>query len=178
MKFELNKSGNKEEIRQLFTKTFTDSEGSSEGRLIGNLAYDLMTSTDSQDYYCFTASENEQIAGCIFFTRLTVESEMNVFLLAPVAVLTSYQGMGIGQKLINFGLTTLKEAGVELVFTYGDLNFYSKVGFHSVSEEVAKAPLKLTYPEGWLALSLLGEKIKPIPGSSKCVEAINKPEYW
>ena len=34
-----------------------------------------------------------------------------------------------GQQLINFGLAHLKEIGVELVFTYGDMNFYSKVGF-------------------------------------------------
>jgi len=60
---------------------------------------------------------------------LTFESEVNAFLLGPVAIHTSYQGKGIGQKLINFGLNTLKENGVELAFTYGDPNFYSKVGF-------------------------------------------------
>jgi len=34
-----------EEIKQLFTKVFSDSEGQSEGLLIGNLAYDLMTNS-------------------------------------------------------------------------------------------------------------------------------------
>jgi len=34
--------GNIEEIKQLFTKVFSDSEGQSEGLLIGNLAFDLM----------------------------------------------------------------------------------------------------------------------------------------
>jgi putative acetyltransferase len=105
-------------------------------------------------------------------------SEVNTFLLSPVAIHTSHQGKGIGQKLIKFGLNTLKENGVELVFTYGDPKYYSKVGFSPVAEEIVKAPFKLTYPEGWIAQSLVNDKIKPITGSSYCVEAFNNAEYW
>ncbi|MCK5334537.1 MAG: GNAT family N-acetyltransferase, partial [Gammaproteobacteria bacterium] len=64
------------------------------------------------------------------------------------------------------------------VFTYGDPKFYSKVGFSLISEKLVKAPLTLTYPEGWLAQSLVGDEIEAITGSSYCVEALNKPEYW
>ncbi len=98
--------------------------------------------------------------------------------MAPVAVHTSYQGQGIGQGLIAFGLNTIKEDGVELAFTYGDPRFYAKVGFQPISEEIVKAPLTLTYPEGWLAQSLLGDHMEPIPGKPSCVEAFNKPDYW
>ena len=178
MKLSTYNPGNIEEIKQLFTKTFSDSEGQSEGLLIGNLAYDLMTSTDGHDLYGFVATENEQIIGSIIFSKLTFENEVNAFLLSPVAIHTSYQGKGIGQKLINFGLNTLKENGVELAFTYGDPNFYSKVGFSLITEKLVKAPLKLTYPEGWLGQSLVSDEIEPITGNSYCVEALNKPEYW
>ncbi len=171
-------SSNIEEIKQLFTKVFSDSEGQSEGVLIGNLVYDLMTGTGVQDLYGFVAIENKKIIGSIFFTRLIFESEVNVFLLSPVAIHTSYQRQGIGQKLINFGIHHLKENGVGLVFTYGDLKFYSKVGFSLVTEKLAKAPLTLTYPEGWLGQSLVSDEIEPITGDSYCVEALNKPEYW
>ena len=116
---------NIEEIKQLFTETFSESEGSSEGFIIGNLVYDLMTSTESHDVYCFVIKENELIIGSIIFSKLTFESEVNAFLLAPVAIHKKYQGKGFGQKLINFGFNTLKENGVELAFTYGDPNFYS-----------------------------------------------------
>ena len=167
-----------EEIKQLFIKTFSNSEGQSEGLLIGNLAYDLMTSTDGHDLYGFVATENEQIIGSIIFSRLAFENEVNAFLLGPVAILTSYQGKGIGQKLINFGLNALKEHGVELTFTYGDPRFYSKVGFSPITEKLVKAPLTLRYPEGWLGQSLVSDAIEPITGHSHCVEAINKPEYW
>ncbi len=172
------KSSNIEEIKQLFTQVFSDSEGQAEGELIGNLTYDIMTATDTQDLYGFVASENEQIIGCIFFTRLTFENGVNAFILSPVAIHTNYQGKGIGQKLINFGINQLKESGVRIVFTYGDHNFYSKVGFKLITEKIAKAPLKLTYPEGWLAQSLVSDEIEPIAGDSSCVEAFNKPKIW
>ena len=178
MEFLIYKATNIEEIKQLYTKVFADSEGPAEGELIGNLTNDIMTGTDAQDLYGFIATENEQIIGCIFFTRLTFQNGVNAFLLSPVAIHTSYQGKGIGQKLIDFGLNHLKENGVELVLTYGDVNFYSKVGFSLITENVVKAPLKLTYPEGWLGQSLVSDKIEPIAGNSYCVEAFNKPEIW
>ena len=70
------------------------------------------------------------------------------------------------------------ENGVELAFTYGDINFYAKVGFSQITEELVKAPHKLGYPEGWLAQSLVSDTIEPITGPSSCVEAFNNPELW
>ncbi|WP_028862122.1 GNAT family N-acetyltransferase [Psychromonas aquimarina] len=179
MKFSTYNPSSIEEIKLLFTKTFSDSEGEAEGTLIGNLAYDLLTNTDGHDLYCFIATENEKIIGSIIFSKLGFEkSEVNAFLLAPVAVHTSCQGKGVGQKLINFGLDALKQSGVELAITYGDPNFYSKAGFAPINEELVKAPLKLTYPEGWLGQSLVSDKIEAIAGNSYCVQALSKPEYW
>lgn len=167
-----------EEIKQLFTKVFSDSEGKVEGKLIGNLTYDIINNTDKEDIYGFVAIENKKIIGSIFFTRLTFENKVNAFILSPVAVDTEYHNKGIGQKLINFGIKNLKESGVELVFTYGDPKFYSKVGFKSITEEIAKAPLKMTYPEGWLGQSLIDDEIEIIEGESSCVEALNDLKYW
>jgi len=170
--------GEIEDIKQLFIRTFSDSEGRSEGLIIGSLVYDLVTGTDDQDLYGFVATEGEQIIGGIFFSRLTFESGVSAFILSPVAIDTSHQGKGVGQKLINFGLDALKNDGVELAFTYGDPNYYSKVGFGPIAEKSVKAPLKLTYPEGWLGQSLVGDEIEQIAGDSCCVEALGKPEYW
>ena len=43
-------SSNIDEIKQLFTDTLTDSEGLSEGTLIGNLVCEIMADTSDDDY--------------------------------------------------------------------------------------------------------------------------------
>ena len=178
MKLSKCNPNNADDIIQLFIGTFSDSEGQSEGELIGGLVKDFLDNTDANDLYCFIATENRQIIGSIFFSKMTFESGINAFILSPVAIHTDHQGKGVGQKLINFGLNALKEDGVELAITYGDPNFYSKVGFSVITEQVIPAPQKLAQPEGWLAQSLFGDEIEPIAGKSHCVEALNKPELW
>ncbi|MGF1731782.1 GNAT family N-acetyltransferase [Photobacterium kasasachensis] len=167
-----------EEIIGLFTHTFSDSEGEAEGKLIGELVKELIETTDNNDLYVFVANDNNIVVGSILFTRLMFESDKQVFLLAPVAVRTDYQGQGIGQELIKVGLQAIKNQGTELAFTYGDPAFYSKVGFRQVTEEQFKAPLSLSYPHGWLAQSLTKQELTPIAGGSICVPAFNKQALW
>ena len=178
MKLSTYDLGKKQEIKKLFTTVFSDSEGEAEGLLIGDLVLDLINTTAPQDLYGFVALDGGKIIGSIFFSRLKFEKQINAFLLSPVAVHTQFHGQGIGQKLINFGISHLKEQNVELIFTYGDPNFYAKVGFQPVLEDVIKAPLALTFPEGWLGQSLVGDEIPAIAGNSTCVAALNNPKYW
>ncbi|MBO9492785.1 N-acetyltransferase [Thalassotalea sp. G20_0] len=183
MEFSVYNPGDIDEIRHLFTRTFTDSESETEGAIVGNLAYEVMKTTGDNDLFVFVALDHsrqpgEQVAGCIIFSRLTFDSGIDAFLLSPVAVGTDYQGKGTGQALIHFGLRTLKDNGTELVFTYGDPDYYCRTGFAPVSEAVIKAPLPLSHPEGWLGQSLVSKEIEPIAGKPHCVEAMNKPEIW
>lgn len=178
MNFTIYESSYVNDVKKLFTDVFTHSEGEAEGEIIGNLAFELSETTPPADILGLMAKDEDRVIGCLFFTRLTFETPINAFLLAPVAIATSYQHQGLGQKLINFGINHLKDNEVELVFTYGDPNFYAKAGFQPITEEVAKAPLKLTYPEGWLAQSLVSEHIQPINGQSTCVNALNHQKYW
>ncbi|MGF1757151.1 N-acetyltransferase [Photobacterium sagamiensis] len=178
MKFSISQKKQEAEITRLFRDTFSDSEGVEEGKMIGSLANDLMTMTDNNDLVIFVAMDEEKLIGSVIFTTFSLEDKTKAFLLSPMAISTSYQGNGIGQALIQHGLNTLKEQGVELLVTYGDPSFYSKVGFQQISEDVIKAPLKLSYPHGWLGQSLTSDEISPIQGASECVEALNKQEYW
>ena len=165
-------------IVDLFKSVFTESEGETEGALIAKLSKELILSTDEQDLDGFVAVDSEKLVGSIFFSRLTLEKDVDVFLLAPVAIHSDYQGKGIGQNLINHGLRELKKRGVRIVTTYGDPAFYSKVGFSPISQEVIAAPLELSQPEGWLGQSLVGDSIERLSGSSSCVKAFNNPVYW
>lgn len=99
-------------------------------------------------------------------------------MLAPVAVSTEHQRKDIGQALINYGLNELKKRSVNVVVTYGDPSFYSKVGFHVLSENVIQAPLSVSMPFGWLGQSLAGEPIPTIIERPVCVKEFNDPVYW
>ncbi|RKZ93609.1 MAG: GNAT family N-acetyltransferase [Gammaproteobacteria bacterium] len=178
MKLAAYSSGQFQEVINLFTDVFSDSEGQDEGQVIGQLVTELIRTTDSKDLLGYVSISDGRIIGCIFFSRLTLPSSKAAFILSPVAVSSQKQGKGLGQQLINYGIQQLKTRGVELVFTYGDPNFYSKVGFLKIAEDVVKAPKKLTYPEGWLAQSLNTESITSEIRGVKCVEALNKQEYW
>ncbi|MGO4916102.1 hypothetical protein [Pseudogemmobacter sp. W21_MBD1_M6] len=101
-----------------------------------------------------------------------------VFILAPVAVAKSQQGKGLELKLPNYGLNCLRENSVDVALTYGDINFYSKVGFAQITQSVAQPPLALEHPEGWLGQSLTDKPLDPLKGPSGCVEALNSPNYW
>ncbi|MDA0149599.1 GNAT family N-acetyltransferase [Vibrio sp. LaRot3] len=183
MKFSRYLATQTSQIEQLFLDTFADSEGAEEGQVIAMLVKDLFVKTASHDLECFVAiSEDEQIMGAIVFTPLDNEVDSNererMCLLSPVAVSTSVQGQGIGQALINYGLNQMSKAGNFIAVTYGDPSFYSKVGFKQIAESIIPAPFPLSYPNGWLAVSLTGSNITPVSGTTRCVEALNDAKYW
>jgi len=178
MKVSKYSDSDRQEVEALFTRTFSDSEGESEGKRVAHLVCGLVKGTETDDMFGFIATEQEQIVGCIFFTRLSFDSPVKAFMLSPVAVDTDHQGKGVGQELINFGIERLREVGVELIFTYGDPNYYSRVGFEYVPQEVAEAPFKLAHPESWLGQSLNGGNLERPLGPARCVEAFNDPRYW
>ncbi|MFY0692158.1 MAG: N-acetyltransferase [Paracoccaceae bacterium] len=171
--------GREQEIIDLVTATFTASEGASEGTLIGGLTRDLLEGTPEEDLFVFVAEEGGVILGAILFSRLAYPQDGRVaFLLAPVAVATARQGQGIGQTLLSHGLSALREAGVDIVLTYGDPNYYSKVGFQQISETIARPPFELSLPHGWLAQSLGTQEMTPLKGPSTCAAALSDPAFW
>jgi len=166
------------EVEQLFTCAFTSSEGEKEGKLIGNLSSQLASHIDNRDIICFGVYENQTLVGSIFFTRLQFGIDIQVYLLAPVAISTEYQGKGVGQSLINYGLNELKRRSADVAVTYGDPAFYSKVGFQALSENVIQAPQALSMPSGWLGQSLTGVPIPSIDERPVCVKEFDDPVYW
>ncbi|MEW5837561.1 MAG: N-acetyltransferase [Pseudomonadota bacterium] len=173
----LNKS-DKEGLEHLFRSVFTSSEGEEEGKRIGQLASNLAAKIDNEEVICFGACEEEVLIGSIFFTRLRFDVSIRVYLLAPVAVSNEHQGKGVGQALIKSALSDLRNRGVAAVVTYGDLSFYSKTGFHRISESVIQAPVALSMPEGWLAQSLTDEPVPIISKRPACVQEFHDPVYW
>ncbi|QOL27237.1 N-acetyltransferase [Thalassotalea sp. LPB0316] len=167
-----------EPVIALYQQTFADAEGEAEGKNIGGLVRSMLTTTGADDLFGFVAMLNDNYVGAILFTRMCFEIPVNSFILSPVAVSTKVQKQGIGQQLINHGIGQLAEQGAELLLTYGDPNYYSKVGFEPITEQQIKAPQPMSFPHGWLGQSLVAETVPSISGDSRCVDALNKPEYW
>jgi len=179
LRFSSDHKGHAEEIAGLFSATFTDSEGEEEGRLIETLARNMIATTKEDDLYVFSSWDGSVLTGCIIFSRLTFDQDDRaVFVLAPVAVATGRQGQGVGQRLLRFGLEALRDSGADVAITYGDPTYYAKVGFAPITEAMAKAPLPLSQPEGWLAQSLTDKQLEPLKGPSRCVQALNSRDYW
>ena len=159
--------------------TFTASEGAAEGALIGELVRKQLAETPPGDIHVFTADEGGTLVGACVFTRLVYEQDdRTVFVLAPVAVHTQYQGQGIGQTLLRQALATLRDTRVDVAMTYGDPNYYQKLGFQPVSEENAPAPYKLQLPHGWMGQSLTDRPLSSLHGPSRCVSALQNPTFW
>ncbi|MEP3329711.1 N-acetyltransferase [Sedimentitalea sp.] len=167
------------EIADLFKATFTASEGSKEGELIGGLAHRLMEEAPQEDLRVFTAWNNGELDSAIIFSRLTFEGDKRaVFVLCPVAVATKRQGQNIGQRLIAHGLTVLRQQGVDFAATYGDPRYYKRVGFTAITEKDAPAPFPLQHPEGWLGQFLNNSPKMPFRGPSRCVPVFDDPTLW
>jgi putative acetyltransferase len=178
MKFSLFSESKSQEVIDLFKSVFSASESDAEGQVIADFVENLIATTKSQDLIGCVAEEKEIIVGCIFFSRFTVPSGQDAFIMSPVAVSTDVQGTGIGQKLIQYGLDHLRSLNVSLAFTYGDPSYYSKTGFEQINEDIVKASCPLSQPIGWLAQSLNGQEIQAMAGPTQCVEALNDPSLW
>jgi predicted N-acetyltransferase YhbS len=164
-----------EEIAGFFAAVFAASESEAEGRLVGGLARDLILTVQETDIAVLTRREGPELAGCIILTRMTFSEDARmVFLLSPVGVATARQGQGIGTALLRHGLAQMRAAGVDVVMTYGDPAYYGRIGFAQVTADQAAPPHPLRQPEGWQALWLDGEPLRPLRGGAHCAAVFDR----
>lgn len=178
MKLRLFNLSMTQEVITLFTDVFAKAEGSSEGKVIGHLVSNLISTTQLDELIGCVASDHDKIVGAIFFSRFVVANNQLAFILSPVAIATEEQGKGVGQKLIRYGLDHLSSKDVSLVLTYGDPAYYTKTGFEQIDEQMIQAPFPLSQPIGWLAQPLNGGSLTPITGPTQCVDALSDERYW
>jgi putative acetyltransferase len=179
MKIRKNPSVPNKILIELFQTTFANSEGADEGAMIGNLLRTILTQTPPDDRSVFIAEGDDGLSGSCVFSKLNYPNDSRVvYLLSPVAVLTSKQRQGVGQALLRASLETMRQATVDVVVTYGDPVFYGRVGFQQISETQLPAPFPLTYPDGWLAQHLRDEPIEPFKGPAECISAFENPDLW
>ncbi|MHA1163987.1 MAG: GNAT family N-acetyltransferase [Alphaproteobacteria bacterium] len=79
-----------------------------------------------------TAWVEDELAGSIRFTAITIGECPGALLLGPLMVDTGWTGQGCGKALMTRGLDLAREAGEQLVLLVGDLPYYERVGFQCV----------------------------------------------
>lgn len=172
-------AGREKELVAVFRASFGASEGKEAGDAVAGLAQELLASTPTGDMFVFSSWEGDVATGCIIFSRLTFAGDdRTVFMLSPVAVAPDHQGKGAGQQLIGHGLDALRSHGVDIAVTYGDPNYYAKVGFQPVAQDVVPPPQPLSQPHGWIAQSLTNEPLVPFAGPPGCAPAFDNPDHW
>ena len=160
-----------------------DAFGPAEGPVVAKLAVDLLTCASAGSASVFLAVKDEQddvqrIAGCVIFSSVKIRGHESTrgAILAPLAVETAQQRIGIGRSLVGHGLAAMKNQGVDLVLVYGDPRYYTRFGFgfdHHIS-----APYPLQYPDAWMAQELTPDVLKSTSGTAICVSALQSPSYW
>lgn len=170
--------GQEAALVNLFTASFTTSDGPEEGALVGDFAQGLLNRTSTDDLRVVSAFQDGHRVGAIVFSRLWYADEERVaFLLSPVAVATEQQHRGIGQALLTHGIDALRDEGVAFIATYGDPAYYGKVGFEPITKSIARPPMPLSHPHGWLG-QFLGPDTRPMRGACTCVPAAARRDIW
>jgi putative acetyltransferase len=84
-----------------------------------------------------------RVVGHIFFSDLPIAIEagtVEALALAPLAVLPSDQGRGIGSALVDLGLKACRRAGHRIVVVVGHPEFYPRFGFSARLAERLGSP--------------------------------------
>ena len=101
------------------------------------------------------------------FTKITINNENDKYdslALAPLAVSTDYQGIGIGSILVKTGLLSAKELGYESVVVLGSEKYYPRFGFKEALTFDIKAPFDVPN-ENFMAIELNKNSLKNVSGT-------------
>ncbi len=93
----------------------------------------LRENCSDSDFVSFIAEVNDEIVGQILFTPVELITSDNRIVegmgLAPLAVLPSYQGRGIGSALCEAGIAAVRDMGAPFVVVLGHPGYYPRFGF-------------------------------------------------
>ncbi len=114
------------------------------------------------------AITNKKIVGHILFTKISIKDDNGnlheSLALAPMAVMSGFQRIGIGGQLIRKGLEIAKKSEFKSVIVLGHEHYYPKFGFEPANKWNIKAPF--TVPENvFMAMELVKDGLKNISGT-------------
>jgi putative acetyltransferase len=151
-----------------------------EREIISKLAVNLLAEETTPQTISLVAETEGAVVGHVAFSPVTIDSNKNFqgYILAPLGVKPDYQKRRIGTKLIESGMQKLSRMDVDILFVYGDPQYYSRFGFSVDAAERYIPPYKLQYPFGWQGTALNECKNGKSFVKTACVTSLCDPALW
>jgi len=163
-------------IRDLHLSAFPEDER----EVVANLAINLLAEETSPQTFALVAENDRIVVGHIAISPVSLKNndDFQGYILAPLAVSPEFQNQRIGSMLIEAGLRQLSQMNVDMLFVYGDHQYYGRFGFSTHIATKYTPPYELQNPFGWQAVSLKGFQSCSAFGELTCVSSLNNPQLW
>ncbi len=163
-------------IQRIHLRAFPESES----ERVAKLAMDLLAESTTPETLSFVAETEGAVVGHVALSPVLIASnqDFRAYILAPLGISPESQKRRIGSKLIENGLQRLSLMEVNVVFVYGDPNYYRRFGFSTDVAQQYIPPYKLQYPFGWQATVLNQCAIGEATGAITCVASLSDPALW
>lgn len=166
----------RDDIRDIHLCAFPEGEK----LIVSTLAVNLLSEETSPKTITLVAEADDAVVGHIAFSPVTVNNNKSWkgYILAPLGVKPEYQKRRIGSRLIENGMERLSKMGVNVLFVYGDPNYYGKFGFDADTASGYSPPYEFQYPFGWQEIILNEGVFTKSSVKISCVDPLNDPELW
>jgi len=166
----------RDEIRDVHLRAFPEGEN----QLVATLADNLLSEETWPETIVLVAEIDGTVVGHIAFSPVTADSNKNWlgYILAPLGVRPEYQKGGIGSKLIESGKELLSINNANVLFVYGDPEYYGRFGFRTEVAARFLPPYELSYPFGWQAIVLREGGSNEQAVKLLCVPSLRDPAFW
>ena len=166
----------RDDIHRVYWSAFAKDERV----LVSQLAVDLLFEETSPTIISLVAELENAVVGHVAFSPVKIDNDeaFQGFILAPLGILPNYQNRGVGSQLVERGMQLLSEAGVDILFVYGDPKYYSKFGFSAEFAKHYRPPYELQYPFGWQAIAFNEKADRKTLTDVICVASLNNSALW
>jgi putative acetyltransferase len=163
-------------ILAIYSNAFPEVERS----IVSKLAINLLADASASQSISLVAEAKSALVGHIAFSPVVVDDNENLkgYILAPLGVKQEYQQRRIGSQLVESGMQRLLTRGVDLLFVYGDPDYYGRFGFSVAAATPYIPPYPLQYPFGWQAMVLNERNFDESPVKIECVTPLCDPVLW